>query len=66
MSFNSMLLIQWNRKVSLSSFQILVYRKTCLRSPVKVSGHIPFRIRTFQSLFSSGDPTSVASFSEGH
>ena len=65
MSFDSMLLIQWNLKASLSSFRILICRIACLRSPVKVTGHILCRIRTFQGLFRSGGPTSVTSFSEG-
>lgn len=65
MSFDSMLLIQWNLEESLSFFGILICMKACLRTPVKITGHIQFQIRTFQNLFSGGGPTSCTSFSEG-
>ena len=58
-------LIQWNLKASRSSLLIMIFRKTCFKTPIIATGFKRHRVSTFQSVFCSTGPTSKHSFKDG-
>ena len=56
--------MQWNLRVSLYSCFILICRKACFMSPVKVIGLVRFLVKISHILFCKGGPVSRHSFKE--